>query len=97
MKFVIDKWFSKYRFNSILFANFFKIFLVMFMILCISCICISTILMDISKSEMLVYNESNAKNMIETTENIMDEIKQITLNIAVDSDVRNYIISESPD
>ncbi|MDY3929720.1 MAG: histidine kinase [Clostridia bacterium] len=68
----------------------------MFIILCISCVAISMTMMNISKNEMLMYNESNAKNMIETTEGIIDEIKQITLNIAVDTDVRNYIMSESP-
>lgn len=96
MKTFINNLFIKFKFNSILFANFLKIFFVMFIILCISCVAISMTMMNISKNEMLTYNESNAKNMIETTEGIIDEIKQITLNIAVDTDVRNYIMSESP-
>lgn len=96
MKNFINNLFNKFKFNSILFANFLKIFFVMFIILCISCVAISMTMMNISKNEMLMYNESNAKNMIETTEGIIDEIKQITVNIAVDTDVRNYIMSESP-
>ncbi len=95
MKVFMNKFFSKYKFNSILFVNFLKIFFVMFVILCISCITIYTSMMRISKNEMLLYNEINAKNMIETTENVLNEIKNLTLNIVVDTDVRNYIMSEN--
>ena len=95
MKVFMNKFLGKYRFNSILFVNFLKIFFVMFIILCISCIIIYSSMMRILRNEMLLYNKINAKNMIETTENVLNEIKNLTLNIAIDTDVRNYIMSES--
>ncbi|GEM_PF-3208220 len=94
MEIFIKNLFEKYRFNSILFVNFYRIFFTMFAILCVSCIVIYSSLMRISKNEMLLYHETNAKNMIQTTESVMNEMKNLTLNIAIDTDVRNYIMSE---
>ncbi len=95
MKVFINNLFSKYKFNSILFRNFLIIFLVMFLILCISCVVMYMSLMRVSKNEMLLHNEINAKNMIETTGNVIDEMTNLTLNIASDEEVKSYIIAEN--
>jgi len=95
MKVFLNNLFSKYKFNSILFRNFLIIFLVMFMILCVSCVTIYISLIRVSKNEMLSNNEINAKNMIETTCNVIDEMTSLTLNIVSDEEVKNYILAEN--
>lgn len=88
------KLFSRYRFNSVLFKNFIKIFTLTAILLSVLCIFIYNSLIKINKDEMLSYNQSNAARIAENINNTLNEVRRVTATLAADPDVRSYVIAE---
>ncbi len=92
---VTKKFFSGYRFNSVLFKNFIKIFTLTSVLLGILCVFIYQSLITINRDEVILYNKNNSAHLVENLDNAFSEIRKITVTLATDSDIRNYVLADN--
>ncbi len=97
MKININHTLKKYQFNSLLFGNFVKICIFAVILLGIATFLIYSFSMRFNTNEMILTNKKNAEIFIENTIGEVNKVWDATAVIAIDTDVKNYIISENPD
>ncbi len=95
VKLAASKLFSKYKFKSILFKNFLKIFVLITILLSILSVYIYNSLVNINKDEILSGYRSNAERISESINNTLSEIKKIAVTMAMDQNISLYITSDN--
>lgn len=82
--------FGSYKFNGVLFKNFIKIFTVIMLIFTIVLIMTYKSTSEVAVGEFTSLNENYVNNAANMYDVLIDEVKYITSNMAVDSDTIMY-------
>lgn len=92
IKYKFIDFFKHYRFNSVLFVNFIKIFAVIMVLVCFFVVYMYKSLFYAALDEFINFNRDYTNRIANSYDVIMEEIKYMTYNLSVDTDVNMYAI-----
>ena len=92
IKYKFIDFFKRYRFNSVLFVNFIKIFAVIMVFVCFFVVYIYQSLFNAALDEFINFNKDYTNRIANSYDVIMEEIKYMTYNLSVDTDVNMYVM-----
>ncbi len=91
VKKAVQKLYLRYRFKSILFRNFVKIFALTAILLSVLSIFVYNSLTKINEEEILQSHYRNADRIVENLNEVFSEARKVAVVLAADSDVRIFV------
>ncbi len=92
IKYKFTDFLKRYRFNSVLFINFIKIFVVIMMLVCFLAAYMYKSLFGVALDEFVNFNKDYINRIANSYDVVMEEIKYMAYNLSVDTDVNMYAI-----